>query len=990
MAVPIASPLLRVLGATGYVVDGGPAPGVRFSADAQHSRGFRTFRPDASWRGASALSVYFKFAKRTPDPQQVKAWRREVWNEGYGPVLWVVSEEHATLYNAFARPSKEEDEATHRLASFRLVDEELRRLDEFAGRVTMDTGQFWSRNTQINRKTAVDRQLLRDLGSVERRLVNGGLDRSASQALIARAIFAQYLIDRGIVTTDILLKHTGTQSLADTFSDGSAARALFDWLAEVFNGDMFPPSMSLDPATFPAASVLSDFLSATDPVTFQQSLFPYQFDIIPVELISTIYEQFVNTDPRDELALPAASGDIDTHYTPITLVELILDEVFDGLSGNERVLDLTCGSGVFLVEALRRLVALTAHGKHPTRKIVRNVLQTQLFGVDRSEAAIRVAAFSLYLAAVELDPDPQADATLRFEPLIGRSLIAADAASADAARLLQQSGPATFDIIVGNPPWSFRGRQATAARAQIERADKRIGASRTPALDFVWRAINFSNESTRLGIVLSAMPFFATAPSAVSSVRALLESVAPATLINLAHTRSWLFPHAKTPAVVLLGRCATGGAKSLTVVDVPWQLEGEKAHTFSITPSDVTVVSLQEVATGPAYGIKSRMYGTPRDRALLRQMMEECESLKTWLKRAGAKLQDGLQFGSRTKEAPAFLQNLELLDGDVHFSPFGTIPINAVFGQQRLHRPRRETQYQAPVVLVREGFQKSNPRPVTSVVERNLAYTEAFFGVSFSKVPDGATLAHLLAGILGSSLTAWFLWLTAAEFGVHKRRLHVSDIEAMLVPDLQKVAPTRQGRRLIDATLAMRTSGVNASRLHDLDDAVAEVYRLNEADKQVVQSGLERASWEWVGARRSALSAANTPDLREYAHAFMGGIDVLLRARQARSIRAEVFVPRASTPLRAVRFVFLDGYEQPRITEIPVSDSLSDILERIARRLGVALSSALAGRREIIAQSESEILVVKSAARRNWLPVQALNDADSVLLESLTATGIRT
>ena len=85
----------------------------------------------------------------------------------------------------------------------------------------------------------------------------------------------------------------------------------------------------------------------------------------------------------------------------------MLDEVFDGLTGAESVLDLSCGSGVFLVESLRRLVRLKTGAGTPSRGAIRETLHNQVYGVDVSEAAVRIAAFSLYLAALELDPDPQ-------------------------------------------------------------------------------------------------------------------------------------------------------------------------------------------------------------------------------------------------------------------------------------------------------------------------------------------------------------------------------------------------------------------------------------------------------------------------------------------------------------------------------------------------------------------------------------------------------
>ena len=124
---------------------------------------------------------------------------------------------------------------------------------------------------------------------------------------------------------------------------------------------------------------------------------------------------------------------------------MVLDEIFAGLSGGESVLDLTCGSGVFLVEALRRLVYLKSRGATPRRETIRETLYTQLYGVDRSAAAVRVAAFSLYLAALELDPTPELTQPLAFNPLVGRTLLVGDAHSVETTR----NGNAVFTTATG-------------------------------------------------------------------------------------------------------------------------------------------------------------------------------------------------------------------------------------------------------------------------------------------------------------------------------------------------------------------------------------------------------------------------------------------------------------------------------------------------------------------------------------------------------------
>ena len=79
------------------------------------------------------------------------------------------------------------------------------------------------------------------------------------------------------------------------------------------------------------------------------------------------------------------------------------------MSHTAKVLDPACGSGVFLVEAFRRLARLKAkrHGRALTRDELHELLGSQIFGMDIDRQAVYVTAFSLYLALLELDPDPQ-------------------------------------------------------------------------------------------------------------------------------------------------------------------------------------------------------------------------------------------------------------------------------------------------------------------------------------------------------------------------------------------------------------------------------------------------------------------------------------------------------------------------------------------------------------------------------------------------------
>ena len=206
--------------------------------------------------------------------------------------------------------------------------------------------------SSVDLRGSVDSQLLADLAWLEARLVNGWLKRDSTQALIGQAIFTQYLVDRRIVTTDRLEQIYDVTSLPAALRMPEAAAQLFGWLRDVFNGDMFPGVLATEKLPRDSLCQIADFLEATNIETWQGSLFPYQFDVIPVELVSSIYEQFVHAD-NQVVGSKAVTGDASSnatseasalgiHYTRLPVVQLVLYEVMNGLTGKETVLDLTC------------------------------------------------------------------------------------------------------------------------------------------------------------------------------------------------------------------------------------------------------------------------------------------------------------------------------------------------------------------------------------------------------------------------------------------------------------------------------------------------------------------------------------------------------------------------------------------------------------------------------------------------------------------------
>jgi hypothetical protein len=247
LTTELPAQLRTVLAATGYVASGGPASGVILGREAQEYRRSGTFRPDAVWTGGSSLRLYFKYGDVFPDSRELTTWHREVWNEAFVPMLWVVGPGRLDVYNGFSAPTGTENAQAHLLRTFSLVDEGLAELDAFAGRLAMETGLFWrDHGDQVNRKTAVDRELLRQLQLLDFALRRQGFDRATAQGLIGRVVFTQFLVDRGIVTKADLEAQTGRSSLSKVLSDSAAAASLFTWMSQAISGDMFPSGSAND------------------------------------------------------------------------------------------------------------------------------------------------------------------------------------------------------------------------------------------------------------------------------------------------------------------------------------------------------------------------------------------------------------------------------------------------------------------------------------------------------------------------------------------------------------------------------------------------------------------------------------------------------------------------------------------------------------------------------------------------------------------------
>src|SRR5262245_37140904 len=208
------------------------------------------------------------------------------------------------------------------------------------------------------------------------------------------------------------------------------------------------------------------------------------------------------------------------YYTPPEIVRLILDLALEGLDASKppRLLDPACGAGEFLVDAFHRL--RSKYGPKAARK--------SIFGTDIDATAIATAQSRLKV----LDRDFPAQNVRAGDALDFRSI-----------------GAASFDVIVGNPPYvNIRQLAKKISRDQIDALRRRYRTARGNFdlyVLFIERAIELLRPGGRCALIVPNK--WATLDYARPCRELLLEQTTIERIIDLSSARPFadasVYPH---------------------------------------------------------------------------------------------------------------------------------------------------------------------------------------------------------------------------------------------------------------------------------------------------------------------------------------------------------------------------------------------------------------------------------------------------------------
>lgn len=420
--------------------------------------------------------IYFSMLN-TDDPIEAAKLHRLSWNMGAAPLLFVVTPSELKIYNNYKTPQKigggldPHAGLIETISLLNGLETQRQKLSQY-NRTLFESGDYWRRSKErFDINTRIDTTLMNNLRIMRKSLISKIKSRftpdqnqtiniiAIVHGLLSRSILIKYLEERkdsndeSVFPKDFYsqfcIKGKTCVQYTDVLDDKETTYKLFGILEEKFNGDMLPLiENEYEVIEEEDLAELKAFLTGdSDLESRQLLLWPlYDFNIIPIQVVSSIYELFFHlTDTNDD--------DKGTYYTPLHLVDTLLDEVYpwEGDYSPVKVIDPSCGSGIFLVEMYRRIVCRWMKTNKVTQinnNQLTALLQDSIYGVDINEEAVRVASFSLSLALCDfLDPRSIWD-SLSFPKLINSNLVVSDFFSVNNILINQK-----YDIVIGNPPW---------------------------------------------------------------------------------------------------------------------------------------------------------------------------------------------------------------------------------------------------------------------------------------------------------------------------------------------------------------------------------------------------------------------------------------------------------------------------------------------------------------------------------------------------------
>ena len=789
--------------------------------------------------------------------------------------------------------------------------------------------------------------------------------------LILRIIFCRFLIDRGINIgykdfNDDIKKNQSY--LLEIISNNEELFNLFEYLKEKFNGNLFELDSDSEKAliTNEISKLLRDFLSGSiDMKNSQLSLFPlYNFNLIPVELISNIYETLLGTEAQNKGK---------AFYTPEYLVHYLVRDTIGVtlLTKSEcKILDPACGSGVFLVESLRHIVNnhIDDSGYTLDNNKLIELIENNIFGVDINLEAVEVTIFSLYLVLFDY-MNPKNLATFKLPILKGKNVFTSD--FFDDGNL-QDLKSIEFDHIIGNPPW---GSIKDGLHVEYCQKEKVPMQNYEISRSFIAKVKEYSTCDTVSTLIVPSKLFYNQQLPAIEYRKKLLNENEILEFIELSSVRKLIFKNANAPAVVLTFKKAENNSLSNVIrhISLKPNLFFKLYQIIAIETNDIKEIR-QEIFFDNDWIWKACVYGTLNDIENIMRIKRKEITLLKFINDNDLKTASGITSGDGDKDGTVFAGRY-IVDSEKSIDSFYYDHSHKeLFNKKKIYRIGKPDVYTPPYCLMRKGINTKNYRIRSAFVEDDVIFEQAISAIKGNESQKG--LLKNISGVLNSSLYSYFNLILGASVGTEREQIFQSTLYKYPF--------------IIDEEIGARAFEIQTqnSPSHDIFSQSINKGEISSAIKEFDALVLRKVGLEndlfvdyalniqipMLSYKKWVYKRATTDELKRYTQIFKDYWQPLM-ASEGKYVKIIIY-ENIKNRFNAVELCIVD--EKPENELIIKSDIDNDKL-LLSRLMVSKVNEQFYKVKDIAYFSESSFHIIKLNEAKNWHPAMAAIDHTCVL-----------
>jgi len=971
------------------------------------------------------------FIKNVPDFElnslkQIADIHHDVWNYKKVLQLYVISDVEIRIYNCSEKPvylSQDTDfeKETQKLELYRCKKtdkEKLATLNKIFSRMAVDTGIIWTLDEateirkKINLQRRVDKYLVNSLISVASKLKDDGLpDINLIHKLIMRSLFLLFLEDRNATDEKFYTAiDTNAKNYFDILGSVSATYKLFDELETHFKGNLFTVNIDEQELVKPQHLDLIKrcFITGFDNPN-QTTLFDnwrvFNFNIIEIELLSEIYENFltaVDAKKKDETG---------TFYTPPSLVELILNQKIPVNNTethyNIKILDPACGSGIFLVESFKRLIKRHENNKGEKLtdySVLKKLLIDNIFGIELDPKAIKVAAFSLYLALLEnLNPktlwqkkelpnlinDPL-DLTLKEQ---GKNLFRRDTIAENIEIENLQ-----FDLVVGNPPFGTKKLSKT-----ISDYCAKFGFAKEMVLPFLHKAIKFSPKG-EIALIFNTKVLTNTGTTYQKFRDWLFNDCYVEKVFNFSILRrvpinlgGQLFGSAVGPiSIVFYKKESPEKASDNILYYAPkTYLKMDVLEGIVIDSTDVKYLPREDCKTSNAKIWKIAMWGGTGDINLIKKL-DTVSKLSNYITNKKIRKGLGFQFLMDSAKNPitdneipekylppqniaryrssAFVKiNKGLTPNSIKlYAKHYNVPIDQLPTINTFRRTGIKVAYKGPHILIKEGL--NNWQICSSYVDIDCSFNSKVLGLHHSD-------ERLLKGLtcyINSNLAYYYLFMVSASIGIEREEIKPNEIYDLpfILSDEQLYALADLYDKEIKPDEFFKK---DLSRLEsEVDQLIYGFYDLSVKSRIIIDNAVNTTfPLLFKGSKSLSLLPVSENQFKEYAQSISKEIGDFLNNSDLK-VSVTNYQLYKSSPLALIKLSF--GSSSGIIYS---SEDVNIELKQLDKKLYKKEATNIFFRKKLNYYDGDDIYIIRPNQRRFWSNGAALEDATDLINEIL-------